>query len=594
MSSKNNNILNKILIKAENERILLHHPYVGSEHLFLAILKDKSNLTDFLDTYGVNYYIFRKELVSVVGKCQKDNPDNLYTPLLRKIIKRYENKNYHNEENIEEDFFLAILDEGEGIAIRILLKMDVDLDDIYFKLKENRKLYDMEEANKIGVCLNNVINLKEKVVGRDKEVNLIIETLLRKKKCNPILIGPAGVGKSAIVEELVRRIELKNVPDCLKGNRIYMIEMGSLISGTKYRGEFEERLNKIIKEVISNKKTILFIDEIHSLVGAGGADGAINAADILKPYLARGEIKCIGATTTNEYQESIIKDQALSRRFNVINVCEPTNEEMYHLLCEIKKEYEEFHQIKISNKIIRKIVEYSGIYIRHIANPDRSIDLLDSSCAYSKMHSKNNVLEEKDVLETVFAKTNNFLIKDYEFIPKLKEELKQDMTYKDVNKICSALKIGGNKPISFLYDCEDIENIIKEKFRSIHLITIDFNEYNHESIDSIMGRKNNSDLFVSELKENPFSILLIKNLSPDLTDAINDIIRINNDGFMYSKQNEKIYFNNVIILVDGSKMNKRYRGFKESIFVNSNLHEKFINSFKCNLLGVKKKKVNIS
>ena len=344
---KEKHLLDEILKKAEEERFNLKHPYVGSEHLLLVILNSKNSISSCLKEYKISYTSFKKELVSVVGNCTKECFDNLYTPLLRKIIKRSITIN-EDVNDIYESLFISMLDEGEGIAIRILLRMDVDLDDIYFNLKEKQKLNSMEEANRIGILLNQNIDLNEKVICREREIEKVILSLTRKKKCNPLLIGPAGVGKTAIVEELVRRIEKKEVPDNLLNTKIYMIEMGSLISGTKYRGEFEERLNKIIKEIINHKDVILFIDEIHTMVGAGGAEGAINASDILKPYLARGTIKCIGATTNIEYYNSILKDKALVRRFDIIDVSEPNKENMNKMLLSIKDEYESFHHIKIN------------------------------------------------------------------------------------------------------------------------------------------------------------------------------------------------------------------------------------------------------
>ena len=224
---------------------------------------------------------------------------------------------------------VALLDEGEGIAIRIMIGMDINLDELYDELKvkpQDIKREKLEIMN-VGRVLNDKVDEFDEVIGRDKEINHVIEVLLRKKKSNPLLIGPAGVGKTAIVEELARRIKNKEVPIPLLNKKIIDLPMGDLVSGTKYRGEFEERLTKIIKEVIKNKNIILFIDEVHTMVNAGGAEGAINAGDILKPYLARGDLKVIGATTTEEYEKFIAKDKALERRFETILIKEPTLEE---------------------------------------------------------------------------------------------------------------------------------------------------------------------------------------------------------------------------------------------------------------------------
>lgn len=297
---------------AEKERYELKHPYVGTEHLLLAILKCDEELKSFLSKYNLTYDNFKKELILVVGTSSKSTTINLYTPMLKRVINTAISNSKEKCNGIvsSKELLLAIIEEGEGIAIRLLLGMGIDTDIIYSKLNDNIKSNKKLEIFEVGVLLNSNINMNEQVIGRDKEIDSIIETLLRKKKNNPLLIGDAGVGKTAIIEEFVRRIEKKEVPEDLFDKKVVSLEMGALVSGTKYRGEFEEKLTKIIKELENNPDIILFIDEIHSMVNAGGAEGAINASDIFKPALARGNVKCIGATTTEEYQRYFQKDKA--------------------------------------------------------------------------------------------------------------------------------------------------------------------------------------------------------------------------------------------------------------------------------------------
>lgn len=590
MKKKINKELENVLSLAESERIKMHHPYVGSEHLFLAILHFSKTLSCFLKKYDITYNSFKNELLSIVGHCKKDNPSNLYTPLLRKIIKRYENKENHNVDSIGEDLFLSLLDEGEGIAIRILLKMNVDLDEIYFTLKENDKLSQMEVSNKVGIFLNKSINLDEKVIGRDEEINKIIVTLLRKKKCNPILVGPAGVGKTAIVEELTRRIVAGNVPDSLKNYKVFMIEMGSLISGTKYRGEFEERLNHIIKEIKNDKKTIIFIDEIHTMVGAGGADGAINASDILKPYLARGEIKCIGATTSREYKNTILKDKALERRFNVINVDEPSEEAMIDILSKIKKEYEIFHNIKIPAKVIKSIVSLSDFYMKNVINPDKSIDLLDSSCAYAKLDHNALELSEKDILNTIYQKTKNTLINSDKFFVGLRNSLSTYMDEESINIICNSFRFNNNKPISILLADESIENVIKNNLGKINVINIDLNSYYFAMNNSLYQNKLDEDNLFNSLINNPFSLIVFKHINTASKYILDEISSINNKGYIELKNNEKIYLNSAVIIasVDDKKVKKT--GFNQTKAF-YNLPESFTSSFNCDIRNIKLKEI---
>lgn len=389
--------VSSLLEQAEKEREILRHPYVGSEHLLLAILKKDSQLSKKLKKNGLTYQNFKKELIDVVGCASKFQELILYTPLLKRIIEIALQDAEENNKGIvkEEHLFLAMLEEGEGIAIRIMMSMDIDLDELYdsLKLKKGSKEKENLEIYKIGIVLNDTINMKEEVVKREKELELIIETLLRCKKNNPLLVGKAGVGKTALVEELVRRIKKGEVPEELLDHEIIMLEMGSLVAGTKYRGEFEERLTKLIKEIIDHKNIILFIDEIHSMVNAGGAEGAINASDILKPYLARGELKCIGATTTEEYYKFINKDKALERRFELIKLEEPTKEETIEILNQVKKEYETHHHIKITEENVKDIVECAEEFIFGKNNPDKSLELLDSVCAKKKALRKNRTIK---------------------------------------------------------------------------------------------------------------------------------------------------------------------------------------------------------
>ncbi|MCI9279808.1 MAG: ATP-dependent Clp protease ATP-binding subunit [Bacilli bacterium] len=422
----------EIFKEAENFRKNLKHPYVGTEHLMLALLKYENEVSKKLKIYDLTFEIFKNELVSIVGESSKESELNLYTPLLRRIIETATEDaiDNNNGEVTERHLFLALLEEGEGIAIRIMIGLDIDLDSLYeeFKMSLVKNAKNKLELMEIGNNLNKNVSNFEHVVGREEEIALVIEALLRKKKSNPLLIGKAGVGKTAIVEELARRINNNIVPAELENKTIVMLEMGALVAGTKYRGEFEERLNKIIKEVKDNKNIILFIDEIHTMINAGGAEGAINAADILKPYLARGEIKCIGATTTDEYYKSIYKDKALERRFYLIQVEEPSLEKTKNILKKIKKEYENHHHLTISNENIEDIVELADKYIKNKSNPDKSIDLLDMICASKKV--KNIHFEKLDQLnqelEEIKKQKKEFIYQDdYEQATLCKEKENQ-------------------------------------------------------------------------------------------------------------------------------------------------------------------------
>lgn len=374
----------KIFKNAEIIMLELNHAYVGTEHLLLSMLKVSDSINKLMTKYGLTYDDFLSELNEIVGKTKNNPGIVIYTPLLKRVIKNAQDLAKKNKVTAT-DLLISLLEEGEGIAIRIMLGMHLDLDSLYDELKKNGKKNKKNlEIYKIGKDLNSEVN-SDLVIGRDKELNEIIETLLRKNKNNPLLIGDAGVGKSAIVEELARRINSDSVPEKLKNKRIVTLEMSSLVAGTKYRGEFEEKLNKVIKELEDNPEIILFIDEIHTISNAGGAEGAINASDILKPYLARGKIKIIGATTTSEYNKFISKDKALRRRFELIKINEPKKDETKEILSKIRPSFEHHYNVKITKENIKEIVDLTDKYILDRFNPDKSIDLLDSICAMKEV-----------------------------------------------------------------------------------------------------------------------------------------------------------------------------------------------------------------
>ena len=474
------NITN-IFRKAEEERFELRHPYVGTEHLFLAILANDKEMIEFFKKYNLTYENLRRELIMIIGNSNKESEINLYTPMLKRVINNAMENSKENNNGVVtvKHLVLSLLEEGEGIAIRLLIGMGVDIDKIYEELSSNAIINQKKlEIFDTGVLLNKNIDFNESVIGRDKEIDLIIETLLRKKKNNPILIGDAGVGKTAIVEELVRRIERKEVPENLYNTKIVSLEMGSLVSGTKYRGEFEEKLTKIIKELENDNKIILFIDEIHSMVNAGGAEGAITAGDIFKPALARGKIKCIGATTNYEYNKFFSNDKALMRRFEVVNVSEPTKDETKDILLKVKGEYEQHHNVVINDFIIDKIIEYTDKFITNKKNPDKSIDFLDSVC--SKVKTDNNYCLEKRKLyikleelkreKELCIKKNDYdmALKIYSEEIKINKELKQtSINKKLIIKESDIINVLENKTnMIFNKDKLDYLDTIKEKINN--------------------------------------------------------------------------------------------------------------------------------
>ena len=540
--------ISKIFKYAEEEMKVLHHPYVGSEHLLLSLLKNSKDVKEIASKYNLTYDNFKKELLLVVGSSSKESAYILYTPLLKRVINlAMEDAKERKEELNSKHLFLALLEEGEGIAIRLLYGMNINLDSMYDELNErehktNQKL----EILNIGKDLSDVINPDDILVGRDKELNLIIETLIRKNKNNPLLVGDAGVGKTAIVEELVRRINLKEVPKSLQNKRIIMLEMGSLVAGTKYRGEFEEKLTKVIKELESNPNIILFIDEIHTMVNAGGAEGAINASDILKPYLARGKVKIIGATTTHEYNKFILKDKALNRRFELIKICEPSILETEEILNKIKPSFEKHYNIKITSKNISDIVHLTNRYISDRRNPDKSIDILDSVCAMKEVSNKtSNIIDSYKYKKEEIIKLKEEMVKKNDFVRALEyhnEEVKIDKILN--KKMKQTIKITEQDILNLISRKCNIPIINKKnKYKELENFLLNNLIGQDEAIKKIIKNMINFD------EDKPLSLLLTGSTGVGKTETVKLISKFLNINLLrldMSEYNQDITINRLV------------------------------------------------
>ena len=512
------NYLDKILKKAEVEHDKLKHPYVGTEHLLLAILSEENELTEKLKEYNLTYNKFKRKLKDIVGEGTKKSAFILYTPMLRNVL-----SNIDREENVDcETLFKSLIDINEGIAIRIIESMNIDI-------------------NLIDLNSNNVVSINDyPIEHREKEINEVLQILMRKNKCNPLLIGGAGVGKTAIVEEIQRRLELNDVPDILKGYKIVNVDMSSLVAGTKYRGDFENKINNLLSSV-KNSKKILFIDEIHTLVHAGGAEGAISAGDIIKPYLSRGVIKCIGATTVNEYHEFFKCDEALNRRFQTVYINEPSIKCTIDILNKIKYSYEKYHKVFIDESIIKKIVHFSHKYILNKYNPDKSIELLDSCCSNALLLNNKNVtlLNLYNVIENRYGinLNNNFistLLNNKSIVLSSLDNLDRLMNNYDV------VIIDGNK-----FKCDEdlykllgnpvyknsnyiLKDILEKPMGYLLLINCNYNQILKESIFKILNYRHIYDNYGNSICLDNYIIIAEKNENEStLGFAINNDKNIN-------------------------------------------------------------------
>lgn len=577
----NNNFsyeVKKILKNAEKECMSLNHPYVGTEHLLLSLLKCAS-VSEITKKYNLTYEILKNELINVVGKASKKSEVILYTPLLRQVI-----DDATREKKISEKEILGILlTSDDGIALRLLLGLDIDIDGLYKELTSD----DYYELNEIGEKLVGT----NKLIGRDKEINSIIEILLRKNKNNPILIGEAGVGKSAIVEELARRIDASLVPEKLRGKKIISVDMASMLSNTKYRGEFETRLNNIIKEIKKSKNIILFIDEIHTIVKTGGGEGSIDAANILKPYLANDKIKIIGATTTMEYEKFIAPDKALSRRFQSVMVSEPTESETIQILLGVKTSYEAYHNVKISDDNIKNIVHIANKYMYTNHNPDKSLDLLDTVLSRVNINCSNEFLSSQEDLYLKNKDYKNAYLTKKKTMKKVSVNLSdiettvESMTGIKIITLDEALKI--NHDIKERFGFSELEEVLKDisearrtstftllgenkenkkelvdflvarlKYNYLELDMKDF--ISDTSINRIIGSDPgyigyNDTNIISKIKYKPYTLIYLKNIEAASPKVISLFKSIIDKSYIRDNKNELVVFDNCVIIMDKLK-----------------------------------------
>ena len=459
---------------SEKAAMELGHNYVGSEHILLGLLKEGSGIAyNALSSNNVTEENVILMIEKLIGRGTPDNKRKYPTPRCKRILEiSLEIAVNSNHQYIgTEHLLLALLNENDSVAYKIITELNCDPEKIVQDVlrifnegtPQEKSGYKNESKNteneKYGVDLTKAAKEGkiDPVIGRDKEIERVIEILSRRTKNNPCLIGEPGVGKTAIIEGLAQKIYENKVPETLRNKKLITLDLTSMLAGSKYRGEFEERIKKVINEVKENKDTILFIDEIHTIVGAGAAEGAIDAANILKPSLARGEIQLIGATTLDEYRKHIEKDSALERRFQPVNVDEPTVEETIEILKGLRDKYEAHHKVEISDEALIASAKLSYRYITDRFLPDKAIDLIDE--ASSKLRIRNlttppdyKELEEK--IEKIKAEKNEaILAQDFENAAKLRDE--ETTLIKELEE----KKIKREEENSKTVDCVTEENI---------------------------------------------------------------------------------------------------------------------------------------
>ena len=442
----------RVLSLAQEEAQRFNHNYIGTEHILLGLVRESEGVAArVLANLGTELSKIRSAVEFIIGRGERPSPGEIgLTPRAKKVIElavdeaRRLNHHYIGTEHL----LIGLMREGEGVAAGVLESLGVTLDKVRAEtsrlLSQSTSLSTPSSSrsssrtptlDQLGIDLTQAARSGklDPVVGRHKEIQRMVQILSRRTKNNPVLIGEPGVGKTAIVEALAQQINEDDVPQSLQGKRLVTLDMGSLVAGTKYRGEFEERLKKVIEEIKAAGNCILFIDEMHTMVGAGAAEGAVDAANILKPALARGEMQCIGATTLDDYRKYVERDPALERRFQPIQVEQPSTEQTIDILNGIKIRYEEHHQLTISGEAIEAAAHLASRYITDRFLPDKAIDLIDEASSRVRIRNTSTPLSVKEAskaLENIRKEKDEALAQQqYEYAAELKER-EQTLTEK--------------------------------------------------------------------------------------------------------------------------------------------------------------------
>ncbi len=474
---------NRVLEIAKEFSITHNYSFVGTEHILYGLVKEGEGLASkILTSQGLKPEYVEEEILRIDGVMNTLESDPEFTPRAKRIIENSAKEAMRMGQNYvgTEHILLALMREIDSVAVRILIDTNIDpqriFADLLRLLSEDSPVANYSDSSFSSSVDTNTPTLNQygknltalakeskldPVIGRKNEIQRIIEILSRRTKNNPVLIGEPGVGKTAVVEGLAQMIVDNKVPEILKNKKVVSLDMSAMIAGAKYRGDFEERLKNVLQEIKKAGNIILFIDEMHTIMGAGAAEGAMDAANILKPLLSRGEIQIIGATTLNEYRKHIEKDAALERRFQTVIVDEPTTEDTVKILRGLKDKYEAHHKVKITDEAIKAAVDLSERYINDRFLPDKAIDLIDEACSKIKLRTvtmPKNILDMENKIEKVSKEKEEAIIsQSFEKAAKLRDEEKE---LKDkVNKARENWKKKEeNKEASV--NAEDIANVV--------------------------------------------------------------------------------------------------------------------------------------
>lgn len=587
MLGKFNEKAQKIVAMSESIAFELGHISVGTEHLLLAFLKIKeSKLRIILENeFGLNYEMIREQIIILFGNKDIQPYYMEYTSSMKAVIEKalQEAKKNREEKVSMETLAFALLDTPDNVANELLVKNKVDIK----LLKEEMKKYvkavsELDTIDDLTNINNYVKNNPVLLLGREAEVKELTECLLRKQKPNAILIGDPGVGKTSIVYYLAQLINEGKVIPQLKNKVLYELDISSVVAGTKYRGEFEEKLKKILRKVKENKNTIIFIDEIHNIIGAGGAEGAIDASNIIKPYLSRGEIQCIGATTYDEYVKLFEKEKALERRFQVVKIQESSPKATIEILYHIVDTYKKFHEMEVEENLLENIVYLCKHYMVGRYFPDKAIDILDCAFVRARQLGKQ-IVEKEDIVKTIEAQCK-VTIDHIDLAESLKISLNkyiigQDESIEEIYKQIKCIENGltdQDKPLGVFMlvgptgvgKTESAKLIAKHYFGDeSRLIKIDMSVFMEaHSVSKLIGSPpgyvgfDTQTYLIDEIRKNPHSVVLLDEIEKAHKEVLDIFLNVFDEGYFIDANKRRIDFRNSIIILTSNL------GYSEDVF----------------------------
>lgn len=575
----------KAIVVAESLSFDFGHQNVGSEHLLLSLLKIHDNqLKRLLQKYDVNDAVVEEDIKRLFGT-NDDQPFYMeYSQSVKRILERsIEYAKDKNQDQVTLNILIiSLLKEKESVAYEILQKYHIDVEEVIYLLQEKSAFETPLDQIPTLVNINKKVKTKKyKIIGRENEIDQVCTILSKKEKNNVLIIGEAGVGKSALVEKLAMLINQGKVVDSLKNKIIYELSLSSLVAGTKYRGEFEEKFKKIIDKVKDLDNVIIFIDEIHNVIGAGGAEGAIDASNILKPYLARKDMTVVGATTIDEYYKHFEKDHAMNRRFSIVTLKENTKEETLEILKGIKGYYESYHQIKIDNVLLKELIELVDCHIKNRTYPDKAIDILDLSCVKAKFYHEKELTKNR-IVETI-EKYLNITIHHQMDYQKLEKQLNKDILgqEKGIHQMIETFQ-HKQLPISFfIYGPTSCGKTLTAKslakYLNYHYLKLDMNQYqeSHSLYKLLETYHEKPSLLLSTLQSYPHTVLLLDHIDQACEEIIHLFSQILDDGYYEDQAKRKISFENVVFIMSQTCTSRCCMGFKKSRQTKYLKHELF-------------------